>query len=367
MLLPWDVMTGGRIELIELEGTPREMGRAFGEQCRMDIEGLYGVRVENAITQALNYGQRSVDEAGLHRVAARCLQKLQGWRPWILEELKGIAEGARRTTEEIWTMNALTDLRDLVAFGDGAWTRAASDEGCTALLADRSEAGGRTLVGQTWDLASDNLPFLRVVMRQPLDGAWTKSLTLVGCLTLLGVNEVGIAVGTTNIRATDNRIGVGYLDVLHAALAETSCERAVQVVETAPRAAAHFYWVADRNRVVAVECSATRCVRREVDGAYVHTNHMTESELEHLEVQGTPMASSYARHARMWELVAEASRPLEPSWLKRALADTENGELAIDRRDFAGISTNAGLVVRPGEPDMWVVHGPASRGCWFEF
>jgi isopenicillin-N N-acyltransferase-like protein len=352
------------MRIIEVAGSFRSMGQAFGEETREAIGELYEARVRNAIVQARAYGGRRIEEASLIELAKRCVDVLRKWQPPVYEELLGIAEGAAVSLPAVWTMNALTDVRDVAAFGDPAWM-AAPDDGCTALLADERPLGGGVVAGQTWDLATDNLPYVCVLRRRPEAALRTTCLTLVGCLSLIGLNEAGLAVGTTNIRGADSRPGVGYLDVLHAALAHRSRETAEVTVVSAPRAGAHYYWLADPAGWTALECTARRQAKVARTGAYVHTNHMTESVRVH-EVAGTPMASSHARHARLSELVDAAERPLTDEWLKHALADTANGELAIDRRDFDGISTNAAVVVVPAEGRVWVVHGPASRGTWLE-
>ncbi len=351
---------------MELAGTPREMGIAHGESVRQHIHGLYAARIANAIEQARTYGGRSLDEAGILSLSERCLPVVRGFHPDGFEELVGIAEGANLTPVQVWAMNALTDLRDLAAFAD---LGAPDGLGCSSfiVMGDRTE-GSRRYCGQTWDLGTDNKPFVIMVRRTPSAGPETVCLTTTGCLSLIGLNAYGVAVGTTNLRSYDARFGVGYLDVIHKALNAPTAAEARTVIEEAPRTGAHYYYAVDRSDAWAIECTATRHATVDFrEGAYVHCNHFLDERHRSLEVTGTPVASTHARQARLTELLTAAERPLTAADLRAALGDAHGGENAISRHDFGGISTNGAVLMSPEEGTLWAVHGPAEVGTWTRF
>lgn len=339
------------------------MGLQMGTDHRAEIHELYAARLDNAIRQALFYGRRRVDEAQLLAIAQRCLPYVQRWDSESWHELEGIAEGARLDVARLWMMNALTDIRDLAAYGEPDWTRPV-EEGCSAILVGRGLTGDGPLVAQTWDLSTDNMPFVRLVIRRPTAEPATASMTLVGCLSLVGLNDRGVAIGTTNVRATDNRLGVGYLDVIHRGLHQGSSTAAVDMVRSAPRAGAHFYHVTGAQEdPVALECTAHVVEEQTVDGWYVHTNHMLHEATGRLEARGTPTASSHARQARLEALVSGCGQPTVTE-LQRFLADRHGDENAVDRHDFAGISTNGAVVMEPAARRIHVVWGHVSSGTW---
>jgi isopenicillin-N N-acyltransferase-like protein len=333
------------LRVIELGGAPRELGRTFGELCRAEIAELYQRRTQNALRQARELGGRNAREEDLLALARACLAPTRAHHPDGHEELAGIAEGSGLSLERVLAMNGLTDLRDVLAFaGD---PEAAG--GCTACVVMGDETrDGRLLCAQTWDLATDNLPFVVRVRRRPRAGPATDCITAVGCLSIAGMNEAGIAAGTTNLRTRDGRAGVVYTSVVHKALACTRLEDAVAAATDAPRAAAHFYWLADgEGRAAVVECAATRHHRRDLArGHHVQCNHCLAPEIAALEVE-VPRASSHARQARMEALLAGARGRIDAAALRGFLADRENGALAICRDDFDGISTLAAVVVAP--------------------
>jgi isopenicillin-N N-acyltransferase-like protein len=348
------------MEILSYEGTPREIGRAFGEDGREQTRQLYRLRIDNAMDQAHRFGGVSVTEQQLLELASRCWERLEAWRPEIAEELQGIAEGAGMKPVAVWAMNGLTDLRDLAGFG----LRDPDPEGCTAALVSPERSPAGTLVAQTWDLATDNMPHVRVVQRFPKDGPATACLTLTGCLSLIGVNSEGVAVGTTNLRSARNRFGVSYLDVIHGALAASTRDEAIRRIETAPRAGAHFYYVADRDGAYRMETTAFSHVTQKVEGVSAQSNHFVEPSLVNEQGEAVPLRSSHHRLGRMQSLLAEG--PVDIDRLKRALADDAGGELAIERHGWAGISTNGATVIHPGGRTLWAVHGPPSQGRWIQ-
>ena len=362
------------MQVVRLCGTPQSMGESFGEGERSAIRDLYRIRLDNAVEQAEQYGGQRVTERDIHEIARRCLPVVRAFSPRGYAELWGIARGADLSLERVWAMNALTDLRDVAAYQPAhTWASErpaeAEADGCSSVVAlgDRTD-DGKSVVAQTWDLATTNMPYVRVVVRTPDIGPATVCLTTVGCLSLIGMNAHGIAVGTTNLRAVDARVGVGYLDVIHEALRREHFEEAVAVVESAPRAGAHFYTVSDAEGSAAlIECTARRHVTlRPKVGIHVHTNHFLDDELRRVEAQGTPAQSS---HRRMADLRVRLDGGAGGAgWsvadIQTALADHGSGVLSVCRHDYGGISTNGAVVMKPGARRFHAVHGPPCRSAW---
>lgn len=350
---------------IHLSGSPGAMGEAFGEACRHEIAELLALRVENALRDAREHGAgRPPCREDLLRLAAACHEVHARFHPAGAEELQGIARGAGLPLPEVVAMNGLTDLRDGLAWG-GALEAAG---GCTGfLVAADAAADRRPRLGQTWDLATDNAPFVVVVHRRPARGPATRCVTTVGCLSLIGTNEHGLAVGTTNLRTSDAGVGVHYLGLLHRALHESEADAAAEVIRTAPRAGAHAYLLLDaRGAARALECTGRRARVKRVDsGFHVQTNHCQVPEHAELEVD-VPRASSHARHARLTELLAARAGSLDDASLAACLADEEGGQLAIRRVDFDGISTNAAAILCPSRRGFEACAGPPAAGSWEE-
>ena len=355
------------MRVLNLAGSVQEIGEAFGAMSRTEIHELYRRRIDNAIAQALKYGGPRVAEDDVLAVAARSIDVTRAYFPDGFTELEGIAHGADLPVVKVLAMNGLTDFRDVLSWpGNPPAAPHGNPDlgGCTAIIAQADRAG-EVVCGQTWDLATDNLPFTIGMVRAPKGGPVTRTLTTDGCLSLIGLNDRGIAVGTTNIRTKDARPGVNYLSILHKALAQTSLDTAIEAVVTAPRAGAHFYYLADATRAVLLECSATRVHRRDLTaGVAVHANHCLEPENQAIE-GSVPTSSSKFRQARMEALAAEAPR-LTPEVVAGFFADCAGGADAICRDDYDGLNTNGAVVMAPGRGVIRIVHGVPTRGAWVD-
>lgn len=320
---------------LTFKGTFRDIGRQFGEACRDQIHEFYALRVNNALLQAKSYGGRDVTEAHLLGVARASIAPTQGYHPDGFEELSGIAEGADLPVEKVLAMNGLTDFRDVLAWHGDLETFG----GCSSIIVQKNVAkGGHALCGQTWDLATDNMPFVLGVVREPEGGKKTKTLTTVGCLSLIGMNEDGLSIGTTNVRTLDAKPGVNYLSIIHKVLCSASFDDAVSAVVDAPRAGAHYYYlVGGDDQAVALEVSAGDAHRVDVtEGTYVHTNHCLIDANMGKEAE-TPAGSSHARQDRLQALVDADKGSVDLDALQNYWADTENGENAICRDDFGAM------------------------------
>lgn len=352
------------MRILSFSGSPAAIGAAFGEQCRTEIAELYAARLQNAVSQAKQHGGRDVGERAVLEVARACLAPTRAYHPDGYAELEGIARGANLSIEQVLAMNGLTDLRDVLAWGGELEALG----GCSAfVVAGDFTASGKLLCGQTWDLATDNMPYVLAVHRRPSEGPETWCLTTVGCLSLIGLNEHGIACGTTNIRTTDARPGVTYLSLIHKALSVRTIDEARTAITDAERAGAHFYYLADAAGCgLAIECTPTDADVVEIEvGAYVHTNHCLLPA--HQAIEGnTPSASSHARQDRLEHLIADDCGSADLDAAKRWLSDRENGENAISRTDYDGISSNGAVVMEPETGTIHVGHGPPHLTTWVD-
>lgn len=346
---------------VQLEGTPTTMGETFGEGFRHEIRELYALRRENALDQARRYGGRTAKEEDLLALAQRSLEATRAFDGDGYGELLGIAAGADLSPEAIMALNGLTDLRDGLAWGG----QAERFGGCTGFVVQGDHAkDGQLRLGQTWDLGTENQPFVVAVHRRPRGAPETWAVTTVGCLSLMGMSETGLTLGTTNLRTTDARAGVPYLNLIHRALSCSHAHEAAEVIGGARRAGAHAFLIADGwGTALVLECTARRSEARWLrSGFEVQTNHAQAPV--HIEIEAdTPRASSEARLLRMRRLLAEG-RPVDDEALQGFLGDRQGGSLAINRDDVDGISTNAAFVAVPSKRYFVACHGAPDRADW---
>lgn len=340
------------------------MGQQLGSTLKAETQRFYKIRLQIAIDQAWIYGQRRVDEAQVLRAARACLPATRAYDPAGFAELRGLAEGAGLSMEQILALNGLTDLRDWLAW-EG---HEDSLGGCSAFVVQSDATRSGDLVcGQTWDLATNNMPYVIGVHRQPDDAPQTWTLTTAGCLSLIGMNEDGVSVGTTNVRTQDAGAGVVYLSMIHKALGQSSVEDAIDCVLDAPRVSGHFFYIAGPDGAAsAIECTGRLAHRRDLHaGVYVHCNHCLIPENAALEGQD-PSDSSMFRTTRLQDLFERNAPNNDLDAAKRFLADTEGGLNAICRDDTQGVSSNGAVVMVPARGEIHGCHGLPSTAPWHD-
>ncbi len=372
------------LPLITVSGSTEAMGRAYGAAVAGMAREFVAQRQRAAKAYLRERGIR--DAAAISDLGRRCLEQLKQWdhEGWL--EHRGVAEGAGIPVDELYTAANYTDLRDVVTFpldreavighghkphaphagghASGHHAPKVDGEGCTALLLPgRATAGGEVIAAQTWDLNPTDLDFVVAVHRRPTGAPETWSITCAGCPSLIGMNEHGVAVGTTNIKTRGARVGVPYLSILHRALGSHTRAEAAAVIGDAPRAAAHTYWIADAAGAEDFECSVERCVHRVAEAPLARTNHCLDDA--HRRIEGEPpTSSSLARLARTGASITTGKQSVES--LKRVFADRSDGVDSVNRfaEDNQGTSTNACVVAVPARRELHACRGSADRGAW---
>ncbi len=352
-----------KLDIIEVSGTASSMGEQQGEALRDKIHEFVDVRMMAVDQYAKDRGRESAN--GILGIGKESLDIYSHWDPDGYTEHLGIARGADIDPVLLYTSTNMTDMRDALLLKNGV-RPPATDEGCTSLIIpSHMTKDGLAIVGQTWDLNPPDIDYVVAVHRKPDSGLDTWSVTCVGCLTLMGLNSSGVAVGTTNIKTYGSKPGVGYLSVLHRMLRSHTAKQAASRLLAAPRAGAHVFWVADPTDLREYETTPDSYVLREpTDKAVCHTNHCLHDD--HIAKQAEPCSTSSGRRLNIINrLLADGSHDVDS--VKTIFADRSQGFDSINRypEDNQGTATNSVFIARPAQREAFACRGPADRGHWY--
>ena len=251
---------------IEIAGdTARELGLARGAALRETLpdaaanyEGLFRALEVSAERQ----------QAGVEAVLAT----LASWRPAVVEELAGIAEGAGISIAQVVALNARTEI---IALGNKA-----SHE-CSTVTA---VIDGARFGVQTWDW---HIEFDSFWHTHEVTGPGYRfvGLTEQGIVSKIGMNEAGLGLHFNILgHAHDRPEGVPMHVLSRVVLAEcATIAEALELIRSAPITSSSAFTMVDATGAVSVEMSPDGIFPiPEVDGSVQRTNHFQHA---------TPLAS----------------------------------------------------------------------------
>lgn len=374
--MPGPLMDSIKLKCLTVSGGPSQLGEEQGEEFRDAIYEFLSMRFDSVSGYFADRGITKTADGNdpfyaLLMAAAKSEEMFRKWDPDGYLEHRGIADGAGLDSVELYAATNMTDMRDAVILsakqGPPLSKLASDSEGCTSLMVPTAHTDmDGPLVGQTWDLNPPDVEYVVAIHRKPTNGLQTWSVTCTGCLSLVGINENGVSVGTTNIKTYGSRAGVGYLSLLHRLLRSDTAKDAEAIGTKAPIAGAHTYWIADEERQCELESSPNGVFVRYAEHVPVfRTNHCLAPE--HQSVQGElPSPSSHKRLTRVGELLDEPD--VNILRLRKLFADRKDGVDSINRyeEDDQGTATNAVFISSPAQRTAWACRGPADRGEWVE-
>ncbi|MFE2376784.1 C45 family autoproteolytic acyltransferase/hydolase [Streptomyces sp. NPDC059398] len=272
------------IPLIEISGPPRERGRQYGEAARPQIEA------------ALSFYRASfAQRPGLewHEVTKRArlwVPCVEEFAPDLLEELRGVAEGAGTGLLDLMALNARGEIaydRTFARMGaetgrpeaaTGAEDATEPDaDGCSSFALLPPAAGdGHVWCGQNWDWrtgAGETLVALRIV-QPPLPTV--VMVVEAGQIGRHGANSAGIALNANGLGGRfGDEIGVPQPFIRRRILDQAGFKDALQVPFTARQQIPTNLLLTHRDGV-ALDLETTPARHQWLypeDGLLVHGNH----------------------------------------------------------------------------------------------
>lgn len=279
--------------LIEVSGDARERGRQYGRQASERIRR--SVRFYGGKLAAMGRGPQQ-----LEAIVQKFLPEIERFDPLYLEEMKGIAEGAGLTLQEIVLINARTEVlrlseREAKKDQDRLLTQADPD-GCTgAAILPEMTAHGRLLHGQNWDWRHECAETGIVLKIRREDGPDILTFTEAGGLARSGLNSAGIAV-TANFLSCDRdylQLGVPLALIRRKVLETEHIALALHAVYTTPKTTSNNLIVSHAGGfAMDIECAPDESfIIQPTNGLIVHANHW-QSPVALSKVRDTGIATS---------------------------------------------------------------------------
>jgi len=334
---------------IEASGSNYEIGCQLGEFSR------------EALPAFLEHEKVRQDREAIladTRVLSRSLKAAADRYPKLMDELRGIADGAGLAFEDVFIFNWRPRPRHVGVA-----------EGCTTVIVPKAD---RVLIGHNEDwFAGTNGVFLARLKTD--DGALDcLAVCYHGFLAGLSgsINHAGLAQSLNTMIASDCGAGVPLTLIDRAALEATSIDDAVTLVSQPGRSDSENFNFAQRTEAVYVETSGQEAEVVRVTSPTAHTNHILSDRLRPLEASPRT-ESSRARHARATRLLADLDDP-GPDDIRAILSDHDGDPLAICRHgredacdDYC--DTLATVIIDTADFALDVCFGPPCRSEFRRF
>ncbi|AMK12127.1 C45 family autoproteolytic acyltransferase/hydolase [Pseudodesulfovibrio indicus] len=323
------------VPVIELSGTPFDMGLAHGRALKNLIREFVDSVTE---VHRMNNGYLSVDKPPLETFCMKNLGFLEKFSPDLVEEMRGIAEGAGVTFREILYLNSFLELEDLRAPSVGARVLPDGLWGCTTFNVTREAGeGGRAYIGQTYDMEKYYEKFLCLLRITPEKGPSQLVVSFAGILGLNGLNSAGVGAVINKVTATDARPGVIYPFIMRKALASERIGDALGAAIFSPRAGGINYQFAGSGVAFCAETSAAYYQLLEIDGSIAHTNHFVGSDMRRFETPNwLSHGGSMVRRQVADNFLKKHRGTLNPEKLKELTRDHTNHPRCICAHGFPG-------------------------------
>ncbi len=340
------------LPVFSLKGSPAEVGFQHGTRCREMI------RKNVTLYLRLFSHYASLDRSQAVSLARRFVPVIRDFDPAILEEIRGIAEGAGLDFEEVLAINLRTELM---------YPHQTATGECTSLaVLPEASAGGEVLIGQNWDW-KPQMKGSTVLLEIEQDGKpGVVTLTEAGIVGKIGLNSAGLGACLNILKSPLGRIGVPIHVLMRAIL---NCERpgdAVQKIVTRERASnnncllAHaggaaidFEMTPDRYDFIYPE-----------RGVLVHANNFTSERLRPLDTGVAEYPDTLLRFGRAREKALKKAGGITVDDVKEILRDHLNHPDSICRHpdgqdpEMEQCQTVASIIMNLSRKEVHVAAGP---------
>lgn len=346
--------------IVELSGKPYDLGHQHGSALGPRVRG----NVERAFALMNQYSPGN-DRSAILKAAKRFVRPAEEWNAGLVEEIRGIADGAGVKFEEAFALNCLTELSMNVGdFG--------SSLGCTCFCAQApTTKDGGLFIGQNQDLwAPWCRDYFSVLKIAPSKGPRVTITTLAGMVGMVGMNSEGLALVGNGLSVKGNQVGVPIMMFMRGALQQKTIGEVMGLFTKSKRASPLNILVGDSNgEFYDFELAAKDYESFYIgEGSYAHSNNCWSPKLKERETvqDGIFYPDTVVRVNRMRKLLRTNEGRVGLEEAKAFLSDHVNYPRSICRHPDPSIpesqwqdqwETTASVIMEPRRSKLWIAAG----------
>jgi len=345
--------------LIDIEGAPQQRGRSYGRQAADRI--LRSLAIYREIL-----ARDGMDWSKAREISRSIIAGVERAYPSSVAEIRGIAAGAECSIEDIFAINARTEL----LYGHGNFDESDPD-GCTGAVAMAEVTRcGHLLHGQNWDWKDDCADSSIVLRIHPDKGLPILTFVEAGLLARCGLNAAGIGLTGNHLKCEHDaaRSGTPIPFVRRQVLEHATFAEAARAVMTSQLGFSNNMMISHcGNEAISLEVTPveTFWVPPEED-LLVHANHFiapsARAKMRDLSLLSN--TDSLYRDARVRKHLARAAPSITIETFQAAFQDRYGSPRAVCRSLFTGdtglpsATTVATILMDTTLRKMWVAPRP---------
>lgn len=360
------------IQVLVLEGSPRERGQIHGQVLKpLILENINRWKSALQKSTGMNpdeYIARFIEGTDLLAAVTR-------WTPDLLEEVRGIAEGAGVDFETVFARQLLDE---------GLWYGLEKRLGIANRNAEQCSGLGVFGQGDSPPLLAQNMDVpgyfdgLQVLLHikhadSPLESF---VFTVAGLIALNGVNNRAIGICCNTLLQLDHAAdGLPVAFIVRGVLAQPTLDKAVAFIRHIKHASGQNYIIGGPKEIRDFECSANQvCQFTPYDGAgrVYHTNHalanddqaMYREMLKKLppdekDLPDKALANSQARFSFLESQLSDPSEIIAVEKIKSILS-SHQAPVCVDRKKEkgGGLTLGCSIMVLSPSPVLHLAPGP---------
>ncbi len=345
--------------VIECSGSFHEIGRQYGESCRQSL-----VASIESLFSSINMFQKAGREEVIAN-AKKYLPLVESFDPDLVEMLKGQAEGAGVSFDDVFALRCQLEL--------GMYYQRINTL-CTSFIATgNATRGGRTIIGQTYDLN----PGISIDLVKTTYADGLEQLSLVfagGGAGELPLNSAGLGM-VLNVMlspAEEQTLNVPCSCVIPKAMRQKRIGDALGVVCAAGRSILYYGFASADGDIIGIETRPGdyNVIYPERD-IIVHTNHyITERFKRGDKMFGFMEGDSYIRIQRLKRLMEQHYGELTVELMQEFLTDHTDYPRSICKHTDMEVQlgeTLAAEIMVPADGVMYATWGQPCKNEYIEY
>jgi predicted choloylglycine hydrolase len=356
------------LQIITLEGTPIHRGQIYGETLRQKILEIIKLW-KNNLHQSLDmdpdkYLSQMLEDTNF-------LPAIQKWTPDLLEEVRGIAEGAG---VDFKTMYAYQLGDEDYWYGRDRRIEITLKRANKCSVLGVSDGGSRkTILAQNMDIESytDGYEVLLHIKHQnsPIESL---IFTYAGYISLTGMNNAPLAVCVnTLLQLNYSTDGLPVAYVIRGLLEKPNLHEAVKFLHSVKHASGQNYAIAAPDKVVSYECSENKVSQfipyKGATRVY-HTNHplVNDDQSKHKEMlknfgfdkKKRPTSNSEVRFNFLKDKLKDTSQEVTVATVKSILGSHEIPICFHKQSEGGGMTAGCIIMELTKSPTLHLAPGP---------